>query len=178
MTISKRRFALTATFAHNVKDPGDYHDGAGLYLRIDKSGARRWFQRVTIDGTRRNLGLGGFPTVTLAEARQAALENRRSIGQGRDPLGEKRAAKRERHRPPTPTFEEAAETVIEMLRPEWTNDKHAYQWSQSLGTYAYPYIGDMPVSDIEPRDVIAVLEPIWTTARDGETGPATHRGRV
>ena len=91
MATKSKRQALSAVFVQSVKEPGTYSDGAGLTLRVEKSGAKQWAQRVTIDGKSRNLGLGGYPTVSLAEACKAALWNVRMIQEGRDPLAEKRA---------------------------------------------------------------------------------------
>ncbi len=162
MTSKSKRNALSAVFVQSAHETGTYSDGGGLNLRVEKSGAKYWFQRVTIDGKRRNLGLGGYPTVSLAEARKAALLNTRMIREGRDPLAEKREAIAARQRPPTPTFAEAAETVIEMRRPSWTNSKHAAQWSSTLATYAFPKIGSKLVTDITSADILAVLTPIWT----------------
>ena len=86
--------ALTAAFVRTVKEPGKYHDGAGtgLFLRVDPSGKSYWVQRVTIRGKRRELGLGSPPTVTLAEAREQALDNKRLVRAGGDPLAKKRKA--------------------------------------------------------------------------------------
>lgn len=84
------------------------------------------------------------------------------IREGRDPLGEKREAIAVRKRPPTPTFSEALEIVIEMRRPTWTNAKHAAQWTSTLAAYAYPKIGSKLVADITSADILAVLTPIWT----------------
>lgn len=105
---------------------------------MEGSGAKYWFQRVTIDGKRRNLDLGRYPTVSLAEARMTALINSRMIREGRDHLGEKREAIAARKMPPTLTFSEASKIVIEMRRPTWSNAKHAAQWTSTLTTYAFP----------------------------------------
>jgi hypothetical protein len=140
-----------------------YSDGGGLYLRVDESGAKRWIHRVTINGKRRNLGLGGYPAVSLADARQAAYDNARAIKEGRDPLSEKREAVEAGRKPATPSFAEAAATVIELRRPTWSNSKHAYQWTQSLTTYAYPTIGNKLVDAIDSADILTILTPIWTT---------------
>lgn len=163
MATKHKKQTLSAVEVRSVKSPGMYHDGAGLYLRVDDSGAKRWVQRVTIAGKRHNLGLGGYPAISLADARQLALDNARAIKEGRDPVIEKREAREARKKPATPTFSEAAATVIEFHRPTWSNAKHAYQWSQSLATYAYPTIGNKLVTDIDSADVFAVLAPIWTT---------------
>ena len=162
MTSKSKRNALSAVFVKSVQETGTYSDGGGLNLRVEKSGAKYWFQRVTIDRKRRNLGLGGYPIVSLAEARKAALLNTRMIREGRDPMAEKREAIAARQRPPTPTFAEAAATVIEMRRPTWSNSKHAAQWSSTLETYAFPKVGSKLVTDITTADILAVLTPVWT----------------
>ncbi len=82
---------------------------------------------VTIGGKRHNIGLGGYPTVSLAEARELAAENQRLIRQGRNPLAEKRQVVEELKRPAIPTFAQAAEQVIEMRSPTWSNGKRASQ---------------------------------------------------
>ena len=151
MTSKSKRNALSAVFVQTVQKTGTYSDGGGLNLRVEESGAKYWFQRVTIDGKRRNLGLGGYPTVSLAEARKAALVNARMIREGRDPLAEKREATVARRRPATPTFAEAGEIVIEMRRPSWSNAKHAAQWASTLSTYAYPKIGPKRSPKSPPR---------------------------
>ena len=84
------------------------------------------------------------------------------IREGRDPLAEKRKAIAARQRPRTPTFAEAAATVIEMRRPTWSNSKHAAQWNSTLETYAFPKIGSKLVTDITSADILAALSPIWT----------------
>ena len=162
MTTKRKRNALSAVFVQSVQATGTYADGGGLNLRVEDSGAKFWFQRVTIDGKRHNLGLGGYPTVSLAEARKAALVNSRMIREGRDPLAEKREAITARQRPPTPTFAEASEIVIYLRRPTWTNSKHAAQWASTLTTYAFSKIGPKLVTDITSADILSVLTPIWT----------------
>lgn len=109
---------LSAAFARTVSKPGRYGDGHGLYLLVQPSGSKQWVQRIFIHGRRRELGLGGFPLTTLAEAREAALANRRLARKGGDPLADKRTAA-------VPTFEEAARAYIEIQRPAWSNLKHA-----------------------------------------------------
>ena len=113
--------ASTVAKVRTVKEPGMYADGQGLYLRVDPSGARRWVQRIVVQGKRRNLGLGGWPAVSLAEAREQAIVNLQLIRAGDDPLAVKR-------REAMPTVAEAAVKVIALNRPTWTNSKHTYQW--------------------------------------------------
>ena len=102
-----------------------------------------------------NIGLGAFPVVTLAEARDAALGNRRKIAQGHDP----------RHKKPlVPTFAEAMEQVIRIHAQSWKKGgKSEAQWRSSLHRYVLPCLGDRPIDEIQPKDVMSVLLPIWNT---------------
>ena len=153
---------LSAAMVRTVSKPGMYSDGNGLNLRVERSGTKQWVQRVTIAGKRSMLGLGGYPAVSLADARELAAANQRAIKQGRDPLAEKRQSAAELRRPAVPSFSEAAERVIEMRRPTWSNAKHAAQWTSTLATYAHPVIGRKPVDEITTGDVLAILTPVWT----------------
>ena len=145
---------LSAAFVRTAA-PGFYCDGHGLNLRVDPSGARQWVQRLVIQGRPRMLGLGGYPLVSLAEARNAAFANRQRARAGGDPLAEKR------HGQGVPTVEEAAAEVLAQQRPSWRNAKHARDWPRSLRAYAFPRIGALPVSDVTTADVLAILTPIW-----------------
>ena len=91
---------LTATQVKAARTPGKLHDGEGLYLNIAAGGSRSWIQRITVDGRRRDIGLGGFPAVTLAQARKRCQTNRSAVADGRNPLTAKRT-------PKTPTFKDA-----------------------------------------------------------------------
>jgi integrase len=148
---------LSAAKVRQVREPGKYYDGNGLFLRVEPTGSKRWVQRLTIHGKQREIGLGAADLVTLAEAREAAIENRKLARAGGDPL----AAKRNKVVPPT--FNEAVQKVIELHGPTWTNEKHAAQFHNTLLTYAGPIIGTKPVSDITSADVLRVLTPIWTS---------------
>ena len=145
---------LSAAFVRTA-EPGFYCDGHGLNLRVDPSGARQWVQRLVIRGRPRMLGLGGYPLVSLAEARNVAFANRQRARAGGDPLAEKR------HGQSVPTVEEAAAAVLAQQRPGWRNAKHVRDWPRSLRAYAFPRIGVMPVSDVTTADVLAILTPIW-----------------
>ncbi|MCE8520827.1 tyrosine-type recombinase/integrase [Ruegeria pomeroyi] len=147
--------ALTAQFVKNVKEPGKYFDGHGLFLRVQKNGARQWVQRITVRGKRTELGLGNPSLVSLPEARELALANRKLAISGGDPKQAKREAAA------ILTFEEAARTVHALHAPTWRNKKHAAQFLSTLETYAFPTIGKIRVSDITTADVLAVLTPIW-----------------
>ena len=150
-----RRKRLTAAGV-KAAPPGKHHDDHGLFLFVKPTGARSWVQRLTIRGKRCDLGLGGYPLTTLAEARDMAFENRRTARRGGDP----RAAKQARA---VPTFAEAAETVIALYQPTWKSPtKTAGLWRKTLETYALPVIGAKSVADIDTADVLGVLSPIWT----------------
>ena len=157
---SRRSNGLTAAFVRTVKEPGKYHDGggAGLYLRVDKNGAKFWVQRITFGGKRHELGIGSPPTVTLAMARDTAIDNKRLIRHGGDPLREKR-----RRRIEGTTFAEVMEKYLTAKLGEFRNEKHRKQWRSTLDTYALPVIGTHQVGGIDVSDVLRVLEPIWTT---------------
>jgi len=146
---------LTVARAKSLSKPGFYRADPTLYLRIAPGGSKSWVQRLTIEGRRHDLGLGGFPLVTLAEARAKAYDNRRLARSGGDPLAAKRRAK-------TPTFRQAASRTCDALRPRWRNHKHATDWIATLERHAYPVIGDMSVDRIRREDVLRTLTPIWT----------------
>ena len=147
--------ALSAASVRSVATAGRYCDGQGHYLHVDPSGSRRWIQRLVIRGRKRELGLGGFPLVSLKEARALALANRRMARSGGDPLAEKRRART------TPTFMDAAARVLEQKRAGWRNPKHALDWPASLERYVFPTIGQRRVSEVTSADVLQILGPIW-----------------
>ncbi len=153
MAENRKARSLTAARVRTEKRPGRYHDGQGLYLQVDPSGARRWLQRVVIRGKRTDLGLGGWPLVSLNAAREKAMENRRIARVGGDPRTEKRDV---------PTFAEAAAEVIKLNRPTWKNAKHAAQWSSTLRTYVFPHFGSRLVTEVSGSDVMKALTLIWT----------------
>jgi integrase len=148
--------ALSALKVRQVSKPGKYADGNGLYLVVDPSGAKRWLLRIMIQGKRTDMGLGGADLVSLAEAREKALEFRKVARAGGDPLAAKREARKI-----YPTFKVAAETVHEEHKAAWSNPKHVQQWINTLTQYAFPIIGDMKINKIETPDVLRVLSPIW-----------------
>ncbi len=147
---------LTAAKVRSITKRGLHGDGGTLYLAVAKGGSKSWVQRVTIDGKRRDIGLGGYPYVGLAAARQKAMDNRTAIAAGRNPIAEKR-------RSSIPTFAVAARRTHAMLKPRWRNDKHADSWMQTLERHAFPALGGLSVDRIERADVLALLTPIWGT---------------
>ena len=145
---------LTAAKVRNATDPGKYHDGNGLFLNVAKAGTRNWVQRITVHGRRRDIGLGAYPAVTLAMAREAAATNKQIARNGGNPVAH-------RDRAAEPTFEAAAVAVHRLNAPGWRNPKHAAQWIATLRQYAFPTLADRPVSTVTTADVMAVLMPIW-----------------
>ena len=141
-------------------------DGGGLLLEVKPTGAKVWMVRLVVDGRRRDMGLGGYPTVTLAEARAAALEARRKARRGIDPIAQRRievearrAAEAERSR----TFQAVTEQCIQAMAPGWKNDKTAKLWRESLGTWVFPHIGTMPVAEVDRAAVMRAVQPVWTS---------------
>lgn len=135
--------------------PGRHGDGRGLFLYVKATGSRSWVLRYQVQGRRRDLGLGAYPDVSLAMARERAAEARRLIANGEDPIAKKQQAQPK-------TFKEAALELIESKRPGWKNAKHAAQWASTLESYVFPKIGQGQVAKIETADVIGALTPIWT----------------
>lgn len=147
---------LTAAFVRGVTKPGKYGDQHGLILRVQPSGSKQWIWRGTVHGKRRDLGLGGFPYVGLAEARAAAFEYRKAARRGDDPVALRSGG--------VPTFERVVETVIALHAGKWKpGGKSEAQWRSSLATYVLPAIGSKRVDQITSADVMACLAPIWHT---------------
>ncbi len=146
--------ALSAAFVRSAP-PGRHCDGQGLYLVVQPIGTRSWVQRIVIRGRKRELGLGSTALVSLAEARDRALSNRKLAREGGDPLAEKRRADA------MPTFADAASRVVEQKRAGWRSPIHARTWLNSLERHAFPRIGGRPVSEVTSADVLEVLTPIW-----------------
>lgn len=155
-----REKRLSAATVRTIKEPGFYGDGQGLHLKVDASGAKRWIQRIVVNGKRRDIGIGSAGLVGLAEAREKALEQRKLARAGGDPLSEKRRSKA------ILTFKEAAEKVHKLNEPTWRNEKHGKQWLDSLIEHAFPFIGEKRVSIIDSADVLSVLTPIWNSKQE------------
>jgi len=148
-----------------LKTPGYYGDGGGLYLRVRPGGSKSWVFRFTVAGRKRDGGLGRYPTITLAKARELAEECRRLVACGVDPV-EQRREEREvvaARAAKAMMFEACAKAYIEAHEAGWKSDKHHRQWRASLGTYVFPIIGVAPVDGIDTTMVLTVLTPIWNS---------------
>jgi integrase len=168
---------LTALDVTRAKGPAVLHDGGGLYLRVSANEAKSWVFRFQLDGRRRDMGLGPFPDISLAEARQRAGEHRKQRHDGIDPIASK-AAQRQAQRldaARTMTFEKCAEAHIAAHKAGWRDGKSEAQWRQSLTDYVFPVFGALSVQAIDVGLVMKALEPIWTVKP--ETASRV-RGRV
>lgn len=155
-----REKVLTAATVRNLQSPGLHADGNNLYLKIDGNGAKRWVQRVTIKGKRRDIGLGSAKLVSLAEARDLATANLKAARSGGDPLADKRQAQA------ILTFKEAAEKVHALNEPHWKNDKHGAQWISTMREYVFQHFGSKRVTEVDGADVLRALTPIWHTREE------------
>ena len=158
-------FLKSARSVETVTEIGYHRCDRGLYLQVARSGTKSWLFRYKspVTAKQREMGLGSLNLVPLAAARDIAVECRRQVLSGLDPLEERARFKRARHleQARSITFQEAAELCIASKNPEWKNAKHAQQWTNTLTTYAYPVFGTLSVSDLDTDLVLKAIEPIW-----------------
>lgn len=163
----KRAVELGPLAVQRLKGPGLHFVGgvAGLALQITDAGSRSWILRMTVGGRRRDMGLGAYPDVTLAMAREDAKKARAEVRKGVDPIEDRRAAQSELRagRAAALTFRQAADAYMTAHAPTWRSAKHAQQWRNTLESYAHPVLGNLLVRDVAKEHVLAVLRPIWTT---------------
>ena len=170
--------ALTPLGVKKAK-PGRHADGGGLHLLVKESGARSWVFRFMLKGKSRDLGLSRCPEaiallrktgdgeITLAQARDIAAIYRLKVKAGIDPLAEREEEEAAKvvaaltAQIKGVTFKSAAESYIKTNEDNWRNEKHRQQWRNTLNTYVYPVIGDLPVSEITSAHVLSIIEPIW-----------------
>ena len=170
---------LTERKIESITKPGRYGDGHCLFLRVAPGGSKQWVQRLTIHGVRRDIGLGGWPVLSLHDARMKALQNRKvaRIDKG-DPTGGGPMPTNPTPTNPTggggpmpsgptvPTFQECAERAHKANRPRWRAEKHAYNWIQSLRNFVFPAIGALPVDQVTGQHVLGVVAPLWENQTD------------
>jgi len=150
---------------------------AGLYMQVTPKNGKTWVLRVVVGGKRRDIGLGGFPSITLAQARDKAREARDKIERGVDPVEERKAAKARlllaQRR--GMLFKDAVDKALAAKLDAFKNEKHQDQWRNTLEAYAMPELGALPVQEIDTAAVLRVLQPIWAT----KTETASRlRGRI
>jgi integrase len=164
---------LSAIEVRRLNHPGFHAVGgvAGLLLQVTETGARSWVLRVRIGAKRRGIGLGAFPGVSLADARNKAQAMREQIAEGIDPVAEKKAQKHAMKvsQLKALTFEQAARKAHAARQAEFRNAKHRKDWLASLERYAFDAMGKVLVADVEMAHVMKVLEPIWSTRTETAT---------
>ncbi len=178
-------FKLTAKEVANQIKPGRYGDGGGLWFQVRKpdpvrkraTGATRsWVFRYTLNARQRQLGLGPYPDVGLAEARELAADARRAVRAGKDPIGDKKAAKAAaRVHAAAMTFDEVFKLYLAAHEDTWRNQKHVQQWKNTIETYVGPVFGKWQVQDVDTGAVMKVLDPLW---KDKTETASRLRGRI
>jgi integrase len=167
----------SALQANRQKKPGTYSAGDGLYLQVTSPEIRSWIFRYQLNGRRREMGLGSYPLIGLADARERTRAARQDVKEGRDPI----EARKEAQAAATlaaaraMTFRACAEQYIEAHKAGWRSPIHAAQWPSTLEAYVYPVFGQIPVPDVDLALVMKVLQPIWT--KKPETASRV-RGRI
>lgn len=153
---------LSPRLVKEIEQPGTYQDGRGLFLKVTASGSKSWIFRYSIHGRRRDMGVGTHPDVTLKDARLQADKARLELAKGVDPLARRdeiKAAEAGSRRRGV-DFKTEAEQYIRTHSTSWCS-KHTKQWRNSLTTHVYPYLGTVPVEQIDTNQVLDVLTPIW-----------------
>ena len=175
--MARQQQRLSALQVSKLTKPGLYGDGGGLTLQITATGAKSWLFRYMVAGKPHGMGLGPTHTVSLAEARQKALEARKLLIDGVNPL----AAKKQNQIAAAladakmMSFDQCAEAYILAHKAGWKNAKHGDQWTNTLNTYASPVFGHLPVAEIDTGLVVKCLAPIW----ESKTETASRvRGRI
>lgn len=171
--------ALTQIGAQRLKVAGMHLDGLGLYMFVKPTGAKSWVLRYMLNGRARHMGLGGYPEITLAAAREKAAAYRAVIKSGIDPLEGKHELKAKNRADAAKriNFKQAASQYIESHKAGWKNDKHIQQWQNTLRDYAEPIIGNLDVSKVEVAHILQILQKdnLWTTKTESAT---RLRGRL
>lgn len=155
---------LTAGFLKAPK-PGKHCDGGGLWLVVRGDGGAQWVLRVTVHGRRREMGLGGFPALGLAEARRQAARWRTVAAAGRDPIKERAAEARAARREDISLAVLTAD-AFEARKAELKGDGTAGRWLSPLTLHVLPKLGKVPVTDLDQRDIRDALAPLWHTKAD------------
>ena len=173
--MARQQQRLSALQVGKLSKPGLHGDGGGLTLQITATGAKSWLFRYMVAGKPYGMGLGPTPTVSLAEARQKALDARKLLVDGINPLVAKKQIADALTTAKMRTFNQCAAAYIQKHKAGWKNAKHADQWTNTVKTYASPVLGDLPVADVDTGLVVKCLAPIW----ESKTETASRlRGRI
>ena len=144
---------------------GKYCDGGGLWFIKRKDGGAQWMLRVNVHGRRREMGLGGFPSLGLADARKLSERWRSMAAAGRDPIKERAAEERAARREDI-TLSIITHDAFESRKAELKGDGKAGRWLTPLTLHVLPKLGKVPVTDLDQRDIRDTLAPIWHTKAD------------
>jgi integrase len=175
--MARQLHRLTALQVSKLEKPGLYGDGGGLTLQITKAGVKSWLFRYMKEGKAHGMGLGPTHTISLAEARLKALEARKLLVDGQNPLVVKKQKRQAEtlERAKMMSFDQCAKAYIEAHKASWKNEKHIDQWTNTLATYASPFFGGLPIAAVDTGLVVRCLAPIW----ESKTETATRlRGRI
>ena len=150
---------LSARTVQTIARKGRHADGAGLYLVVDRNGAKRWafIYRDRRTKRLREMGLGGVAAVSLASARDKAAQARAMLAAGKDPIADNKADNDDGD---LPTFGSVANQFLAAMEAAWRNDKHRAQWRSTLSRQCKP-LRELRVDMITTGDVLGVLTPIW-----------------
>ena len=177
----KNKLKFSAIEVKNKTKKGKYSDGYNnLYLQVSSTGTKSWIFRYTFHGKRKEMGIGSYPIVSLADARKKAHELFNTVKNdvAYDPIFEREKTRhkaRIKQQKQNITFQWCAEQYINANKAGWKNHKHAQQWTNTLTKYVYPIIGHYSVAEIDTDLIMKVLEPVWHT----KTETASRvRGRV
>ena len=163
---------LSARSVTTVSKPGRHSDGGGLYLIVDKGGAKRWAFIFRWEGKLKEMGLGGITAVTLADAREKAAACRKDLSDGRNPIAQRKAAQLAEQS--ATTFGDFADALVSDLKSGFKNAKHRWQWEQTLKVYAEP-LRKLPIQEVDTAAVLEVLKPLWKTKQETAS---RLRGRI
>jgi integrase len=148
-----------------AKAPGFYPDGRGLYFSVSPAGSRSWIYRFMLRGRSRDMGLGAFPDVSLADARIKATAARSLCRDGIDPIERRDETRKSKaiEKSRSISFEKCTALYFEANKAAWRNERHAHDWDFSFRNHVFPQIGQLPVRDVDTAAILKVLEPIWLT---------------
>ena len=162
--MAKQATELAALQVKRLTAPGRHSVGTvpGLMLEVKPTGAKSWTLRTMVGTKRKDIGMGGYPAVTLAMAIERARKAKDVIRDGVDPVAERKAKRGAIEW----TFKTCALAYIKAFKPSWKNAKHAQQWENTLGAYVYPKFGDKHVKDVDTEDVMKAISADWSTKNE------------
>ena len=154
-------YKLSDLIVKKINNPGRYGDGNNLYLVVDHKTSKRWVIRLTINGKRRDMGLGSAFNFNIREARELATHYIKLAKQGIDPIQD-----RLKEKGLETTFKECVYKVHELNKPTWKTEIIGTQWINSFIHHVFPKIGHMAISEITSADIMKTLTPLWNTKHD------------